>query len=90
MQWLRSTNEVGSRAPLLHHPQDILGFQGYRASLPRRLLFVVLCVLTFGVLFVISRWFLRLRIALTLVRCPLAQAEWVVVTVSRRLPSAVT
>lgn len=64
--------------------QDILGFEGYRASLPRQVLFVALCVLTCGALFIVSRWFLRLRIALTLTRCPLAQAEWVVVTVSAR------
>lgn len=62
--------------------QDIAGFQGYRSSLPRQLLFVVLCVATCGVLFVFTRWFLRLRIALTLVACPLAQADHVVVTVS--------
>jgi len=61
--------------------QDIAGFQGYRGSLPRQLLFALLCVVTCGALFVASRWFLRLRIALTLAPCPLAQADWVVVTV---------
>lgn len=42
---------------------------------------MVLCLLTGGVLFVFSRWFLRLRVALTLARCPLARADYVVVTV---------
>lgn len=64
-------------------PQDILSFQGYRASLPRQLLFAALCLLTCGVLFIVSRWFLCLRVALTLTRCPLAQADYVVVTVRR-------
>ena len=35
-------------------------------------------------LFICTRWFLRLRVALTLVACPLAQAEFVVVMVRRR------
>ena len=72
--------------PILPPPcllQDIVGFQGYRASLPRQALFAVLCVLTCGALFIFSRWFLRLRVALTLVPCFLAQADYVVVTVRR-------
>ncbi|PRW55974.1 Ca-transporting ATPase [Chlorella sorokiniana] len=66
----------------LQHDKDIAGFQGYRSSLPRQLLFALLCVATGGALFVASRWFLRLRIALTLAPCPLAQADWVVVTLA--------
>lgn len=62
-------------------PQDIAAFEGYRSSLLRTALFALLCVLTAGVAFVLTRWYLRFRVALTLVRCPLAQADHVVVTV---------
>ena len=82
-QHLRGLGDALHSIPhaLPHHLQDIAGFQGYRASLPRQLLFALLCVVTGGALFVASRWWLRLRVALTLAPCPLAQADWVVVTV---------
>lgn len=61
--------------------QEIAGFQGYRSPLYRRLLFALLCVLSAGVLFVLSRWHLRLRVVLTMVPCALGVADYVVVTV---------
>ncbi len=64
--------------------QDIASFQGYCSPLHRQLLFWALCVLSGGLLFLASRWFLRVRVVLTLVPCPLAQAEFVLVTVSSR------
>lgn len=61
--------------------QDIASFHGYQSPLYRRILFALLCVLSCGVLFIFSRWYLRLRVLLTLVPCPLGQADYVVVTV---------
>ena len=61
--------------------QDIASFHGYRYPWHRKLLFWALCLLTGGALFIFTRWFLRLRVALTLVPCPLSQADYVVVTV---------
>ncbi|KAI3436891.1 hypothetical protein D9Q98_006299 [Chlorella vulgaris] len=60
--------------------KDIASFQGYCSPLHRQLLFWALCVLSGGLLFLASRWFLRVRVVLTLVPCPLAQAEFVLVT----------
>ncbi|EFN58732.1 hypothetical protein CHLNCDRAFT_140417, partial [Chlorella variabilis] len=74
-------------APLpdaLEQDKDIAGFQGYRSPLYRQILFWALCVLTGGLLFLLSRWFMRLRVLLALVPCPLAQAEYVVVTLVDR------
>ncbi len=59
---------------------------GYQYPLHRVILFYTLCVLTGGALFILSRWFLRLRVALTLVPCPLGQADYVVVTVRGAQP----
>lgn len=60
--------------------KDIASLQGYRSPLHRRVLFALLCVLTGGVLFIITRWYLRPRVLLTLVQCPLSQSDYVVVT----------
>ncbi|PSC67462.1 hypothetical protein C2E20_8853 [Micractinium conductrix] len=60
--------------------KDITSFQGYRAPLHRRVLFAALCVLTGGLLFILSRWYPRLRVLLRLSACPLAQADYVMVT----------
>ena len=68
-------------------PQDILHWAGYCSPISRRLLFWALCLLSGGVVYVLSRWYLRLRIALTLVPCPLGRADLVVVTVRRPVPS---
>lgn len=60
--------------------QDIVAFHGYRAPVWKQILFWVLALFTFGISFLCSKWFIRVRIALTLSPCSLPEAEYVVVT----------
>lgn len=62
--------------------QEILSFEGFTSPWYKQLLFLVLGVCTFGVLFLVAKWSLRVRTALRLSRCPLKQAKFVRVTVS--------
>ncbi|KAL4457986.1 hypothetical protein ABPG75_012851 [Micractinium tetrahymenae] len=73
-----SSSQAAADAP--ESDKEIAGFQGYRSPLHRRLLFALLCVLTGVVLFILSRWYLRLRVLLTMVPCALGAADYVVVT----------
>lgn len=64
------------------HVQEIVSFEGFTSPWYKQLLFLVLGVCTFGVLFLVAKWSLRVRTALRLSRCPLKQAKFVRVTVS--------
>jgi cation-transporting ATPase 13A3/4/5 len=75
---------------------DIRSFQGYTSPLWRRAAFAALGVGTGGATFLAAAWSLRVRVALTLQPCALAEAEVAVVTLTdgradlarvRRLPS---
>ncbi len=61
--------------------QDILFFHGYTSPLWKQLLFILLSIASFGTVYLLSAWFLPLRVALTLTPCALYQADYVVVTV---------
>lgn len=52
---------------------------GFRDSGPRLLLYYALCLLTFGLAYLLLRWLPRWQIRLTGVQCPLSSCDWVVV-----------
>ena len=68
--------------PHIARLQDILWIEGYVAPLWRAVLFYTLCIASLGLVFLLAEWYPSLRIRLTLTRCPLAESEWVVITVS--------
>jgi hypothetical protein len=61
--------------------QEIRSFEGFNSPWYKQLLFVLLGICTFGLLFLVAKWSLRVRTALRLSRCPLKQAKFVRVTV---------
>ncbi|WIA28629.1 hypothetical protein OEZ86_011166 [Tetradesmus obliquus] len=88
-QPLTGLKQDKQRLQRLHRPtvdvfagedKEILSFEGFTSPWYKQLLFLVLGVCTFGVLFLVAKWSLRVRTALRLSRCPLKQAKFVRVT----------
>lgn len=70
---------------LAHHTsthRDILRFEGFRSPWYKQLLFAVLGVCTAGVLFLVAKWSLTVRVVLRLKRCRLKDAQYVRTVVS--------
>lgn len=62
--------------------RDILSFEGFNTPWYKQLLFIALGVCTGGLLFLVAKWSLRVRIALRLRWCRLKDAQFVLTTVS--------
>eukprot|EP00879_Flechtneria_rotunda_P022274 GHRR01023500.1.p1 GENE.GHRR01023500.1~~GHRR01023500.1.p1 ORF type:complete len:171 (+),score=28.77 GHRR01023500.1:311-823(+) len=62
--------------------KEIMSLEGFQSPWYKQLLFVVLGICTFGLMFLISKWSLKVRTALRLRHCPLKEASYVRVTVS--------
>ncbi|GAB4820540.1 hypothetical protein N2152v2_007586 [Parachlorella kessleri] len=60
--------------------RDIASFEGYRSTLPRRILYYAAGVASAGLLFLVAHWFLDAKLRLLLSRCSLREAHYVVVT----------
>lgn len=73
---------TGARRVCLVCCRDILCFEGFRSPWYKQLLFAVLGVCTGGLLFLVAKWSLTVRIVLRLQRCSLKQAQYVRTTVS--------
>jgi hypothetical protein len=63
------------------HCRDILCFQGFRSPWYKQLLFAFLGICTGGLLFLVAKWSLTVRIVLQLKRCRLKEAQYVRTTV---------
>lgn len=57
----------------------VLGIAGYKTSKLFVLIYYFLCIITFGMFYLILRWFPRLKFAIYGIKTPLAKAEWVVI-----------
>lgn len=57
----------------------VIVFASYTSSRVRQILYTLLCVCTFGVAYLVLRWFPRLRVACIGKPVPLGQCEWVVI-----------
>lgn len=66
----------------LRGDKDIAAFTGYRSPRWQLVIFYALALLTAGLLLLLCRWYLRLRILLTLRRCWLGEADVVLVTLA--------
>eukprot|EP00879_Flechtneria_rotunda_P018825 GHRR01019759.1.p1 GENE.GHRR01019759.1~~GHRR01019759.1.p1 ORF type:complete len:982 (+),score=342.10 GHRR01019759.1:311-3256(+) len=60
--------------------KEIMSLEGFQSPWYKQLLFVVLGICTFGLMFLISKWSLKVRTALRLRHCPLKEASYVRVT----------
>lgn len=57
----------------------VLGIAGYKTSKFRLQAYYILCVLTFGLAYLLLRWLPKYRFSVYGVKVPLAKAEWVVI-----------
>lgn len=57
----------------------VIGIGGYRTSAFRFLIYRLLCLMTFGLFYLVMRWLPHYKVRLYGVKVPLAKAEWVVV-----------
>lgn len=56
----------------------VLGIAGYKTSTIKLYIYYFLCLITFGIFYLVLRWFPRYKYAFYGVKVPLAKAEWVV------------
>lgn len=57
----------------------VIGIAGYKYSKFRLMLYNILCVLSFGMFYLLLRWMPGRRVKFYGVKCPLGLAEWVVI-----------
>lgn len=57
----------------------VIGIAGYAHCWWKKAVFIAICVATFGMAYVVLRWFPRYRANLMGTPCPLGNADWVVV-----------
>lgn len=57
----------------------VIFFAGYKSSNLRWALYTLLCICTFGMAYLVLRWFPRLRVACLGTPCPLGKCDWVVI-----------
>jgi len=56
----------------------VLGIAGYKTSKAKLYLYYFLCLISFGLFYLLLRWFPRYKFSFYGEKCPLAKAEWVV------------
>ncbi|KAI5969729.1 hypothetical protein CANMA_001191 [Candida margitis] len=57
----------------------VVGIAGYRNCWWKKYLYYILCISTFGVGFLILRWFPRYRVNFMSTKCPLGLSDWCVI-----------
>lgn len=84
---VRSEGSVGGRASkatqriYLADEDMIVVMSGFRTRKPRLWIYRLLCVISFGMVYLILRWLPRWRLKFMAERLPLSEAHWVVVEV---------